>query len=178
MTKRLLLLLPLLAFSINGFSQATAKKEKPKDPVSKEERYKKLKELYIKELDSKSHQAADSLFQVFVYKMTLEIDLTELPDDPETYVDWVKDNLSKTEFKDVAEAEKLWGEYRQNTEITIEENSAYYDYMMEAFKYEGGIATNVKVMTDVLSDYPEKFKRIKLPERKTKKDFYPKMPGQ
>jgi hypothetical protein len=178
MTKQLLLVLALLAFALSGFSQSALKKESPKDPVSKEERYKKLKELYIKELDSKSHRTADSLFQVFIYKITLDVEIDELPEDPQTYVAWAKDNLSKTEFKDAAEVEKLWGEYRKNTDITIKENSAYYDYMMETFKYEGGISLNTEVMMDVMSDHPEKFNRIKLPERKKKSDFYPKMPGQ
>lgn len=178
MTNRLLLVLAMLAFSLSGFSQASAKNEKLKDPVPREERYKKLKELYIKELDSKSHRTADSLFQVFIYKITLDFEMDELPEDPQTYVAWAKDNLSKTEFKDAAEAEKLWGDYMQNIENSIVENKAYYDYMMETFKYEGGIDTSIEVMTDVRSDHPEKFKRLKFPERARKSDFYPKMPGQ
>lgn len=180
MTNRLLLVLALLVFSLNSYSQAPEKKEKPKDNVSPEERYKKLKALYIKEIDSKTHIVADSLFQVFIYKITPDVEFNELTKQikSQDYLKWATENISKTEFKDAAEAEKLWTEYKEASTVNVMANQEYYNYLMETFQVERGIEMSSQLYLDVMEEYPGKRRRIKLPKRKKKSDFYPKMPGQ
>lgn len=178
MTKKLLLTLLLIGVSLCGYSQTTAKKQKQKDTVPYDERYNKLKELHIKNLDSKSQIAADSLFQVFVYKITPDVDFNVITEENQDLLVWAKTNIAKTEFKDAAEAEKLWAEYEQEINVSTAENKEYYEYLLDVFQTEGGIDLHLKVMEDVDEQYPEKNRRIKLPARKKKSAFYPKLPGQ
>ncbi|MHA3787499.1 hypothetical protein ACX0HA_04750 [Flavobacterium hauense] len=178
MTKTLLLLLALLAFSINGFSQGGEKKEKPKGRVPSEERYKKMKALYIQQLDSETHKAADSLFQLFAYKTTPEVKLKDITTNGTDYLTWIKENLSKTEFKDFDEAKKLWDNYTLAQFRDIEANKEYDNYRKELLRSDVGVDIYIKALDDVRDEHPEKFKQLKLPKRKKKSDFYPKLPGQ
>jgi hypothetical protein len=168
----------LVMVSFSAFSQAAAEKGFPKDTVAPEVRYTKLKALYIKYQDSKTYQAADSLFQLYTYKLTPEVELKDIRAQGTDYLSWAKANLSKTEFKDYAEAEKLSDEFNKALTASTEANREYYDYLSETIQLEGGVDISMNVTMDVRREYPEKFKRIKLPKRKSKKDFYPKLPGQ
>lgn len=173
-----ILLSLIFAVSFPGFSQSIPKKIKPKDTIPYEMRYNKLKELKLKQKSSQTQLAADSLFQVFVYKITPELSLNEIKVERFDYLPWVKENLSKTEFKDMAEAEKLWNEYNDAINRNIEENKEYYDYLHEVLSFEGGIELSGQVIRDVAMENRDKIKRVKLPKRKKKSDFYPKLPGQ
>lgn len=165
----------LLAVSLCSYSQAA---KKAKDTVPYEVRYEKLKKLHIKNLESDSHIAADRLFQVFVYKMTPEVDFNVIMEENTDNIEWTKANITKTEFKDTAEAEKLWAEYEAAISVSTLENKDYYNYLFETFNTEGGFELYLKIMEDVDEEYPDKIKTIKLPERKKKSAFYPKLPGQ
>lgn len=171
MRKQLLTLL-LITVCFSGYSQAAKQLETTETP---KEIYSKLKILFIKQLDSKSYKIADSLSQVFYYKMTPDMTITEISKENEDYLEWTKANLSKTEFKEVAEAEKLWAEYEAANLASVRDNKEYFDYLLQIIKIDGGVEINTNVVTDVYMDNPKR-NRIKLPKRRKKSDFYPKLP--
>jgi hypothetical protein len=173
MTKRLFTLL-LIALSFAGYSQGVQQPEKQDTP---EVMYIKLKKLYIQMEDSKSHKIADSLFQVYIYKITPDMPLNEISKENNNYPEWTKANLSKTEFKNVAEAEKLWAEYEAANRACVLDNKEYTDYMIQVIQLDGGVDMYVRITEEVFMDNPKR-NRIKLPNRQKKSDFYPKLPGQ
>lgn len=164
-----------LSVTAIGYSQIAETKEKPKDTIAHEVRYATFKKLYIQMRQSKSFQISDSIAQVFFYKITPDMDLIEISKENRDYFAWTKDNLSKTEFKDIAEAEKLWAAYEDAVKISTTENKEYYDYSFETRKFEGGTALQMDIMSEVRKAHPELFKRIKLPKRPKKKDLIPKV---
>lgn len=168
-----------IAFALFTVSlQVYCQKNILKNPALTQKNYDKLKELYIKNLDSRSHRDADSLQQVFNYKLTSELSLAEISKQNDVYLDWAKANISKTEFKDFAEAEKLNKAFQDALTASTKENKEYYDYLIEILVLEGGVDMSMAVQDDVRENYPEKFKRLNLPIRQKKSDFYPKLPGQ
>ncbi|PZR24395.1 MAG: hypothetical protein DI539_00015 [Flavobacterium psychrophilum] len=153
----------------------TETKQKPKDTIPKEVRYNTFKKLYIQMRQSKSHQIADSISQVFFYKITPDMTLLEIAKENRDYMEWTRANLSKTQFSTIEEAEKMWNEWEAARKISIEENQGYYDYLREIRKFEGGNELQMSLMKEVRASHPELYKRIKLPYRPTKKELLPKV---
>lgn len=174
MIRQLFLILLLLATSIYSTAQ-TAGTPKPEDTISREVRYNTFKKLYVQMRESKSHQIADSISQVFFYKITPDVELMDISKENRDYMAWTKANLSKTEFKTIEEAEKLWGEYETAVKVSIEENKEYYAYLREMRSFEGGPEMQMSFMMKVREDYPGLYKRIKMPYRPKKKDLIPKV---
>ncbi|MHA3787502.1 hypothetical protein ACX0HA_04765 [Flavobacterium hauense] len=170
MLNQFLFIVVLFFITTIGYSQ------KKKDTVPYTVRYTKLKDLYIKELDSKTHRTADSLFQVFAYKMTPYMSINEIDEENDSYPDWAKANIYKTEFKNATEVQKLWDEYDAANNAAVEENKEYFDCLLETIQLEGGVDMHMAIINEVREKYPLKYKRIKLPDRK-KKDFNPPLPS-
>lgn len=175
MIKQLFLILLLLATSIYSTAQTTEIKHKPKDTVPQEVRYNTFKKLYIQMRKSKSHLIADSIAQVFFYRITPDVELIDISKENRDYLAWTKANLSKTEFKTIEEAEKLWGEYDAAVKVSIEENKEYYAYLREIRSFEGGAELQFSIMQEVRAELPKNYNRIKLPKRPKKKDLIPKV---
>jgi len=125
--------------------------------------------------ESKSHQIADSIVQVFFYKITPDVALIDISKENYDYLAWTKANLSKTEFKTIAEAEKMWNEYETAVKVSTEENKQYYAYLREIRSFEGGSELQFSIMQEVREEHPDLYKRIKLPYRPKKKDLIPKV---
>ncbi|MCO6148703.1 hypothetical protein [Flavobacterium sp. NRK1] len=89
MKKSLLIILVIICKSVAGQTSPLKK-----DSITNEYtiRYNKLKELYIKQLDSESYKIADSLLYPFVKKKHMR-KMTDMP-----MLVWVKLNLYVTEF--------------------------------------------------------------------------------
>lgn len=176
MTKQLFLAIAILvSVSFYSNAQTATTAPKPKDTIPWEVRYSTYKQLYIKMRQSESQKIADSISQLFFYKITPDVDLIEISKENRDYMAWTRANLSKTEFKTLEEAEKLWNEYESAIKSTTEENKDYYDYLREIRTFEGGAELQISFMKKVREEHPEKYKRIKLPKRPTKKELIPKV---
>ena len=115
--------------------------------------YNKLKKLYIKQLDSDVYKKQKVVFRKFYKKMNFEGDAWEITPDP---IPWIKENLEKTDFFSVTEAELEWAQYMLLYEEDLKQNADYHDYLVEAIlKFGGKIAASV--IKDVVEEYPDKF---------------------
>lgn len=153
-----------------GFSQGAKKQEK--DTIPYEVRYKKLKELFIKRIDTESYKKEDKLFTAYVDKLNLT------PADNEQFqemevLEWIKVNLKQTSFKTMEEAEKEWAAVEIAQEIELQENSAYHNYYFETLKATRKFDTYAILLEEVMEEYPEKF-----PKPKEYIHTMPKLPGQ
>jgi len=110
--------------------------------------FKKLKELYLKELRSESYKKSVSLHKAFLKKLPNEAFTTD------DQLAWIKDNLPKTQFESYEAAEKEWQEIMAAGMASIEDNKEYYDYMVLCFsKCEPQILTDM--MMEVQEEHPE-----------------------
>lgn len=158
-------IIPFLCFS------QTAKEQK-EDTIPYEVRYKKLKELFIKRIDSESYKKENRLFTGYVDKLNLKPSDSELFEEMEP-LEWAKANLKQTNFKTVAEAEKEWAAVEIAQDMELKENSAYHNYYFETLKATRKFDTYSILLEEVMEEYPDKF-----PKTKEYIHTMPTLPGQ
>ncbi len=148
MKKLLLFILVLLCKSVAGQTSSLQT-----DSITNEYtiRYNKLKELYIKKIDSESYKTANSLLSSFVKKTHMR-KLTDMP-----MLVWIKLNLYITEFKSFEEAQKEWDAVEAAQEIEFEENTEYYDYVFESMM-KTSVDIHINSEQEVRMEHPEKFR--------------------
>lgn len=116
-----------------------------------EKHYKKLKELYIKELKSESYKKSRELTRAFYEKINYKGNIEDIRDN---ILPWIKENIKKTSFESYKAAEKEWEEVNTASMESVVENNEYYAYMQECLECCGpGIIT--KARNDVREENPE-----------------------
>lgn len=153
-----------------GFSQSA--KEQKEDPIPYEVRYKKLKELFIKRIDTESYKKESKLVSDYGDKLNLT------PSDSEQFqemevLEWIKVNLKQTNFKTMEEAEKEWAAVEIAQEIELQENLAYHNYLFETIKATRKFDLAIVLEEEVREEYPDKF-----PKPKEYIHTMPTLPGQ
>jgi hypothetical protein len=114
-------------------------------------RYNKLKELYLKQVNSKSFKMVDSLQRSFIKKAQFKGKL-DMP-----LLIWVKTNLFMTKFKNFDEAQKEWADIEAAQEIEMEQNADYYDYVYESILATSSAEIQINAKQDVEAEHPEIF---------------------
>jgi hypothetical protein len=111
----------LSLFLLPAFAQTTTTAENDSVYVAD---YYKLRELYLKYIDAKKGNKADKLMKEFVLKAKFGGEFKDLNPE-EGIIGWVRQNIEKTSFKNVAEAEKLWNEAEAAGQVKPQEQIAY-----------------------------------------------------
>jgi len=124
--------------------------------INYKEVHEKLKQLYIKKLDSESHIRAAVLSKDFVKKMN-HPDKGREQNYLKNPLNWIQHNLDKTGFSSYEEAEIAWKNLQEEWNNETVENQAYYSFLNEARGIYGPQLFNDVYMA-VFNDHPEKFK--------------------
>lgn len=154
-------ILAVLLFSIVPllcFGQGAKKQEK--DTIPYEVRYKKLKELLIKQIDSESYKNETKLFTAYVDKLNLTSSDSKQFYEMEV-LDWTKANLKQTDFKTVEEAEKEWAAVEIAQDLEMKENLAYHNYYFETLEATRKFDILPELLEEIMEEYPEKFPKPK-----------------
>ena len=115
--------------------------------------YNKLKKLYLKQLDSDIYCKKKAVFRAFYKKMNFDGDTSEITPDP---LPWIEDNLEKTDFFSVTEAELEWAQYMVLYEEDQKQNADYYNFLFESIpKFGAKIVT--ELMDDIVTNHLDKF---------------------
>ena len=115
--------------------------------------YNKLKQLYLKQLDSDIYCKKKAVFRKFYKKMNFEGDASEITPDP---LPWIEDNLEKTNFFSVTEAELEWAQYMVLYEKDQKQNADYYNFLFESIpKFGAKIVT--ELMDYIITNHLDKF---------------------
>ncbi|WP_188619557.1 hypothetical protein [Flavobacterium suaedae] len=115
--------------------------------------FNRLKKLYLKQLDSNIYCKKKAAYRKFYKKMNFEGDVSEIAPDP---IPWIKDNLEKTDFFSVTEAELEWAQYMVLDEEDQKQNSDYYNFLFESIpKFGAKIVT--ELMDDIVTNHLDKF---------------------
>lgn len=119
-------------------------------------RHDRLKELYIKMLDSESNKKATKLRKAYVAKTNHLKYKDEVRPHIHDITKWVNANIEKTEFKSVEEATTMFNEVAVLELANLKENDEYMYYL--AFttanpKYKNLVA---EIILEVMREYPEK----------------------
>ena len=117
-------------------------------------RYKKLKELHIKQIHSKSYLKADSLLGVFIRKMDVKFAPSEVREI--VPIEWTRENISKTRFKNLQEAEDEWGNVLAAQASEEIENAEFHDYSIETLLTTKSAEMLIAIQQEVMSEYPDK----------------------
>jgi hypothetical protein len=117
----------------------------------------KLKELYIKELNSESYKKQVLLIRAFADKVNFyDKSKINLIKDLPSIILWIKENFEQTDFKSMdevtAEMEKI---IKAQAEV-MKENKEFNDSMIETVAMLGPEILS-SVIHDVMYMYPEKF---------------------
>jgi len=161
----------LLSQTLLGFSQET----KPQvDSVPYEVWYKKLKELYIKRIDSESYKNSEKTTWAYYDMLNMDasdgIVLMKIGS-----LEWSKANLYKTDFGSPEEAEREFKKVEDASGLEIEENEEYWDYFTKCLMATDIYDLEFKIEEEVKQEHPEKF--LTRPARKKKESYLPKLPS-
>ena len=116
--------------------------------------YNKLKSLHIKELTSDIHIEYSKKLKDFLDKINGK--MPEIKNSPDDIINWVKDNMDKTNFMSFTEAEFEWGIINQLQAESIKQNQEYYNFMMVIMeKY--GVDMIVEELMETETEYLDKF---------------------
>lgn len=124
------------------FLPATAQEAK-KDSAYVAEYY-RLRALYLKNIEAKSKDNTQELYQEFLEKANFDGSHQDMIK-KDTLINWVRSNLDKTDFATVEQAEADWATLDKAFSNRPPEETAYYTAAREAAKTYG-----ITIMTDVM----------------------------
>ena len=110
--------------------------EDPKESKEYKAAYNKLKDLFIKQKSSASYLKAKSLRQEFYKKSNFDKKKEKL-ENGTTIMQWVKQNLSKTGFSSLSQAEMEWGAVEFAEEAEKKENAEFHSFQSETLRKYG-----------------------------------------
>lgn len=139
------LLLILISFACNA----------QQDTISYTVRYNKIKELYLKQLESQSRRTLINLSLSFYKKMQASPWEQIRPLDE--CLPWIKANLNQTSFKSFEEAEKDWAAIEAAKDNEYNENKEYHDYIVECMLLDNSSKFLIDACKEVEAEHPELF---------------------
>lgn len=146
---KLLLQAVILTVTITAYGQDDSKK----DSIYIQD-YEKLKQLHLKELNSDIHIEQSELFRKFLKRTNAK---GELPiTNPDDILNWIEDNIEKTDFLSFNEAKFEWGILERVMFESRRENKEYHMFMLTAVRKHGA-SILIEVTDDLMDEYPEKF---------------------
>lgn len=92
----------------------------------------RLKKLYRKQKESASYQKYIQLRSSFFEKTKLYD--SSLKGDSNAMLQWVRENIQSTGFRDFAEADVEWNAVRSALSKSTKDNSAYFEFVEKVFK--------------------------------------------
>jgi hypothetical protein len=123
-------LLLLVLFMLPAFAQETKK-----DSAYIAEYY-RLRALYLKSVDAGKNNKSDKLYENFLRKAKFKGTHEEMAQE-DGLINWVKQNLDKTEFTNVEEAEKAWNETREAMKNRPAEETEFFNEARKASEVYG-----------------------------------------
>jgi DNA-dependent RNA polymerase auxiliary subunit epsilon len=145
-----------LTFSLSVNAQVKEQAAQKVTDSAYNAKYTKFKGLFLKYQLSDSHKKYKTLNDAFTAKLHADKD-TKF-DKQFTRLNYVKVNLTNTDFKSYDEAQKDMDAIADANVADFKDNKAYHDYMMELIGW--GNLENTKIieqaMRDVLSEIREK----------------------
>jgi len=124
------------------------------DSLTYDEAYKKLLDLYVKKEESESSQKADDLQRAFIDKMNItRYELSEMQERKLTLLEWVSENLEKTSFLSLEQAEEEYETFVLEWSKQYDENEEFFVFMLMTIQKFGGEIFG-KVILEYEKNYP------------------------
>jgi len=117
------------------------------------EHYNKLKELYLKQLQSVSYKNKELLTRSFLKKMNFTGKYSELHKD---VLAWIKRNIEKTNFETYEAAQKEWDFLLTIAQKEVTENNDFYEFKLKSSQCCGPDVF-LQVDFDIRKEYPHFF---------------------
>ncbi|KOS05365.1 hypothetical protein AM493_04450 [Flavobacterium akiainvivens] len=115
----------LSLFLIPAFAQPDTATNNSNDSTYVADYY-KLRALYIKYIDSKKTTKTDKLLREFMMKAKFDGEMKELASEDGLII-WVRENIKKTAFRSVVEADELWQELQIARQVRPQEELDFYE---------------------------------------------------
>uniref|UniRef100_UPI0040493471 hypothetical protein n=1 Tax=Flavobacterium sp. TaxID=239 RepID=UPI0040493471 len=128
--------------------QGLAKNKSNTDSISYEDAYLKLKNAYLLLNRSESFVKYDNLIKQFVSKLNITSKKFNEIKKAKTIMTWVRENIEKTKFESVQEADEFNEMVMKADLVHYQENQAFYVLQFELVDKFGG-----KILSDVMMDY-------------------------